>query len=181
MPMSLIFAPREILNLFILIQLAKEGSLHGYALASLIEETFGWKPSLTSIYNALKKMESRELVTFEEKIENSRVQKIYSITEQGRRLLEEKQRRFKEKLKKSLSHFFSLLEALDNIPCTLEKKQNSVKNVFTILRQISLFTILILNTPQADFGEVEKILTTSLTALQKLAEDNKVNFSSLEE
>ena len=74
-----------------------------------------------------------------------------------------------------------MLEAVNNIPCTLEKKEKSIKNAFTILRQISLFTIHILNNPQTDFSEVEKILTAALTALQKLAKEHEVNFRLGEE
>lgn len=173
--MSLIWTPKEMLEFFILIQLAKKGEAHGYALASWLEEEFGWNPSLTSIYNALKSMYNKNFVTYEERIESSRVQKIYSITDQGRAFLEEKQRQFKTKFKKKMAQFFSLLETVDNLEDICSEKSSEAKqSIFSTLRQISQLLMLITNNPRIDFKTIEKILTNTLSALKEIAEENNI-------
>ena len=66
------------LHHMILFHLANEGPMHGYGLAAKIEERGGWKPSQTSIYNALKTLKNNGLVLAEEKIENGRAQIVYT-------------------------------------------------------------------------------------------------------
>ncbi|NPE07945.1 MAG: PadR family transcriptional regulator [Asgard group archaeon] len=72
-----IFSPTKILDSLILMQILREGPLHGYALSNCIEEKFGWKPSQTAIYNSLKSMENENLVTSEEIFNNKTGTKVF--------------------------------------------------------------------------------------------------------
>ena len=101
--MKLIFSPTKMLDHLILMQLIKEGPLHGYALAAAFEEHFGWKPSQTAVYNALKSMESENLVTAEERIEKGRAQKIYAVTEKGQKHYEETLEIMRKQMMKNFS------------------------------------------------------------------------------
>ena len=68
-----------------------KSSLTGYGLKKIMEEStdFFFNTSLGSIYPAFKKLENKNFVTVEEKIEHGRVKKIYTITEKGRTYFQE--------------------------------------------------------------------------------------------
>ncbi|MFW9923037.1 MAG: PadR family transcriptional regulator, partial [Candidatus Thorarchaeota archaeon] len=104
-----IFSPTKILDSIILMQIVIEGPQYGYALSSIMEEKFDWKPSQTTVYNSLKSLENDELVTVEERIEKGRVQKIYSITEKGRKHFLEMHQELKKLMKKNFSQFISFV------------------------------------------------------------------------
>ncbi|TFG09670.1 PadR family transcriptional regulator, partial [Candidatus Heimdallarchaeota archaeon] len=87
--MQPLLPPTKVLDSLLLMQIVHEGSSHGYAIGVAIEDRFGWKPSHTAIYNSLKSLEEEGLVTSKEKIENGRVQKIYSATKEGKDSFEE--------------------------------------------------------------------------------------------
>ncbi|MBK5114939.1 MAG: helix-turn-helix transcriptional regulator [Candidatus Heimdallarchaeota archaeon] len=163
-----IFSPTKILDSLILMQIVREGPLHGYALSLLIEEKFGWKPSQTAIYNSLKSMESENLVTSEEKIEKGRVQKIYSITKEGRKAFEETHKQLRKQMMKNFSQFFSYVQMLGDI----ENREESIafqKRIQTILenmKDISRITLFLLRVAPE---ETQKIVENTLTSLKEIA------------
>jgi DNA-binding PadR family transcriptional regulator len=163
-----IFSPTKILDSLILMQIVKEGPLHGYALASLIEEKFCWKPSQTAVYNSLKSMESENMVTAEERIEKGRAQKIYSITEQGRQVFEETQRKMKEHMMKNFSQFFSFVQMIGDIENLEESEafQKRVQSTLENMKEISRITLLLLREAPA---ETQTIVEETLTSLKKTA------------
>jgi len=163
-----IFSPTKILDSLILMQIVRDGPLHGYALASLIEEKFGWKPSQTAVYNSLKSMESENKVTSEERIEKGRAQKIYSITEQGRQVFEATQRRMKEHMMKNFSQFFSFVQMVGDIENLEESEafQKRVQSILENMREISRITLLLLKEAPE---ETQTIIEDTLASLNKIA------------
>jgi len=163
-----IFSPTKILDSLILMQIVREGPLHGYALSNCIEETFGWKPSQTAIYNSLKSMENENLVTSEERIEKGRVQKIYSITKEGRKTFEETHQKLRKQMMKNFSQFFSYVQVLGDIE-NLEESEAFQKRIQTTLenmKDISRLTLFLLREASE---ETEKIIENTLTSLKKIA------------
>jgi DNA-binding PadR family transcriptional regulator len=79
---------------FVLLEVLKEGSRHGYELISELESRFrGYRPSPGSVYPTLQMLEEGGFVTSEE-IDGK---KVYTITEAGLKMLEERgERRFEE-------------------------------------------------------------------------------------
>lgn len=163
-----IFSPTKILDSLILMQILREGPLHGYALSNCIEEKFGWKPSQTAIYNSLKSMENENLVTSEERIEKGRVQKIYSITKQGRKSFEETHRMMRKQMMKNFSQFFSYVQMLGDIENREESEafQKRVQTILENMKDISRLTLFLLREAPK---ETEKIVENMLTSLKKIA------------
>jgi len=163
-----IFSPTKILDSLILMQIVKDGPLHGYALASLIEEKFCWKPSQTAVYNSLKSMESEKLVTVEERIEKGRVQKIYSITKEGRKVFEETHRKLRKQMMKNFSQFFSYVQMLGDIENLEESKafQKRIQTTLENMKDISRLTLFLLREAPE---ETEKIIENTLASLRKIA------------
>lgn len=79
---------------FLLLEMLKEGPRHGYEIISALESRFrGYRPSPGSVYPTLQMLEEDGFVTSEE-IDGK---KVYTITEAGLKLLEERgERRFEE-------------------------------------------------------------------------------------
>lgn len=163
-----IFSPTKILDSLILMQIVREGPLHGYALSNCIEEKFGWKPSQTAIYNSLKSMENENLVTSEERIEKGRVQKIYSITKQGRKSFEETHRIMRKQMMKNFSQFFSYVQMLGDIENREESEafQKRVQTILENMKNISRLTLFLLREAPK---ETEKIIENTLTSLKEIA------------
>ena len=113
--MKPIFSPTKMLDSLLLMQIVIEGPLHGYALASSIEENFGWKPSQTAVYNSLKSMESDEMIKVEERVESGRVQRIYSITKKGRETFNENRKSIKKHMMANMSQFYSFMQKVGEI------------------------------------------------------------------
>lgn len=78
----------ELLWIYIL-AILKKGSMHAYALREQIQGKFGFKPGNVSAYVVLYKLESRGFV----KGRHVGNRKVYSITESGRELLKEADRK----------------------------------------------------------------------------------------
>jgi DNA-binding PadR family transcriptional regulator len=171
-----IFSPTKILDSLILMQIVREGPLHGYALSSLIEEKFGWKPSQTAIYNSLKSMESENLVTSEEKIEKGRVQKIYSITKEGRKAFEETHQQLRKQMMRNFSQFFSYVQMLGDIENREESKafQKRIQTILENMKDISRMTLFLLREAPE---ETQKIVENTLTSLKELAKKYNVQLS----
>jgi len=169
------FSPTKILDSLILMQIVKEGPLHGYALASSIEEKFCWKPSQTAVYNALKSMESKNVVTVEERIESGRVQRIYSITEKGRMTFEDSHKRMKEHMMKNFSQFFSFVQMVDDIENLEESEafQQKIHSIFVDLRSISRMTLLLLKEAPK---ETQEVIATTLSSMKKIATKYDIQF-----
>jgi DNA-binding PadR family transcriptional regulator len=69
-----------------------EKDLHGYELKSSFDEKVGdfWRLNYGQIYTTLDRLEKEELVTYDRQSQEKRPdRKIYSITEKGRRELDE--------------------------------------------------------------------------------------------
>ncbi len=163
-----IFSPTKALDSLILMQIVMKGPLHGYALASSIEEKFGWKPSQTAVYNSLKSMESNDMVTFEERIESGRAQKIYSITQKGRQFFEETQQQMKKHMTKNFSQFFSFMQMVGDIEKSEESEafQQRIQTTLEKLKSISCMTLLLLREASK---ETQAIIENTLSSLNKIA------------
>jgi len=167
--MNFIFSPTKILNSLILISIVSKGPLHGYALTTFIEERMGWKPSQTAVYNSLKSMEQENLVTSEEKIENGRVQKIYSITPKGQQVFDETHKQMKENMMKSFSKFLSFAQMVSEIEDSDESEimHQSIQSIRENMIGISqLIVSLLREAPK----EVLGVLEDTQTSLRKIAE-----------
>ncbi|HUT81002.1 MAG TPA: PadR family transcriptional regulator [Candidatus Bathyarchaeia archaeon] len=163
-----IFSPTKVLDSMILMQIVSEGPLHGYALTALIDEKFGWKPSQTAVYNSLKSMETENLVVAEEKIEKGRVQKIYSITEQGMAFFDKTQQIMRKHMAENFSQFFSFVQMVGEITNSEESAviQESIQSIIKNMRKTSrIILILVRKAPK----ETQKILEDTLASLNKLA------------
>ncbi len=171
--MNVIISPNEMLDSFILLQIARNGQLHGYAISAMLEETLGWKPSLTTIYNILKKMASGGLVVSEERIENGRVQKVYSITEKGQNILEEWRYKMRKEMKKNFSYFFSLMQNVDSLEeIEHEELKEKVNKAFSLLRRLTLLVMLVSRTLPDD---VFNILNKTVNEIEDLAKSHNIN------
>lgn len=71
---------------FLLLEVLKEGPRHGYDIISELERQSGYRPSPGSIYPTLQMLEEGGFLTSEQ-VEGK---KVYSITEEGLKLLEER-------------------------------------------------------------------------------------------
>ncbi|MHA1213535.1 MAG: PadR family transcriptional regulator [Candidatus Heimdallarchaeota archaeon] len=154
-------------------QIVQKGPLHGYALALAIEEKFCWKPNQTAVYNSLKSMESENKVTVEEKIEQGRVQKIYSITEQGREFFDETQRKMKKHMMENFSRFFSFMQIVGDIENSEESEafQQRIQTFFDNMKDISSLTLLLLRKAPK---ETLAVIEATLTSLNTIAAKNKI-------
>jgi len=83
----------ELLWLFILSLLKKDGETHAYALRKKIKESFGFLPGNVSAYVVLYKLESRGFV--KTKKEGNRV--VYAITAKGKDLFREAEKSLRKK------------------------------------------------------------------------------------
>jgi DNA-binding PadR family transcriptional regulator len=74
---------------YLLLEILKEGPRHGYELINGLEGTFrGYRPSPGSVYPTLQMLEEGGYVTSEQ-VDGK---KVYTITDAGRKLLEERGR-----------------------------------------------------------------------------------------
>ncbi|MHA1865494.1 MAG: PadR family transcriptional regulator [Candidatus Heimdallarchaeaceae archaeon] len=171
--MSFIFSPNDMIDSFILMNLTLKGPLHGYAIASIFEEKFDWKPSLTTIYNILKKMELAGIVTATEKIESGRVQKLYSITDKGKDFFEDHKKKMKKRMRETFSQFFILFQDVEKLE-RLEEAQIStdkIKDTLNLLRKNSMLVMVLMRkSPE----KVQKIQENCLTSLMELAQKENV-------
>jgi len=173
MHMSFIFSPNDMVDSFILMNLTLKGPLHGYAIASIFEEKFDWKPSLTTIYNILKKMELAGIVTATEKIESGRVQKLYSITDKGKEFFEEHKQKMKKRMRETFSQFFTLFQDVEKLERheELQISADKVKNTLNLLRKNSMLVMVLMRkSPE----EVQKVLKNTLSSLMELAKKENV-------
>ena len=176
--MSRFFSPAKLLHSLILLQLDLDGDLHGYALAASIEQKYNWKPSQTAIYNTLKQLEGENAVSVEEKIETGRVQKVYSITDKGNKLLTTEKDKIQTQMLKRLSHMVLFMQNLSDTEDLqeLEKVQMSMKSILGDLAQISHLTFSLIKIRPKD---VRKIIQNTITSLNHLATDNKININDM--
>ena len=78
---------------YLLLEVLKEGPRHGYEIISELEQRFrGYRPSPGSVYPTLQMLEEGGFVTGQE-VEGK---KVYTITDTGRKLLEERGERYGE-------------------------------------------------------------------------------------
>jgi DNA-binding PadR family transcriptional regulator len=79
-----------------ILSILKKKPTHAYAIRKRIEERFGFLPGNVTAYVVLYKLESHGFV----KARSEGNRRVYSITESGKRLLEEGKKALKEKEKK---------------------------------------------------------------------------------
>lgn len=177
--MNFIFPPKKVLDSLILMQIVSEGPLHGYALTALIDEKMGWKPSQTAVYNSLKSMEQDKLVTSEEKIENGRLQKIYSITTKGQQIFDETHKKMRENMTKNFSQFISFAQMVSEIEDS--EKSEAIHNSIQAIRESmygvpQLITSLLRESPE----EVQKVIDDLVLSLKKIAEKHNIEIEEKE-
>ncbi|MCK5184414.1 MAG: hypothetical protein KAQ95_08920, partial [Candidatus Heimdallarchaeota archaeon] len=104
----------------------------------------------------------------EERIEKGRVQKIYSITKQGRKSFEETHRMMRKQMMKNFSQFFSYVQMLGDIENREESEafQKRVQTILENMKDISRLTLLMLREAPK---ETEKIIENTLTSLEEIA------------
>jgi len=174
-----LFSPKKIIESLVLSLLIKEGPLHGYALTIAIEEKFGWKPSQTAIYNTLKSLGRQQAVTFEERVEKGRAQKIYSITEKGHNQMVNAKKEMVSVMGKRLSQMMSIMQDFSemedtNVSHDIQKcKEMSGKNM-------DLIPFYVFKLMHVAPEETRKILEATLVSLKDLAVQYKVNFEDIE-
>ena len=170
--MSQNFPPAKMLHHMILFHLANLGPLHGYGLAQEIEDKLGWKPSQTAIYNALKALEKENFVIFEEKIENGRAQKIYTLTESGRVHYLEHKKKMQQLPLHNITQMMKLLEGI-----TEEGLKKDITDVFKELRKMPprIFTVL-----KVAPKKTLEILNSAMKEIEKLAKDNNIDLSKID-
>ncbi len=71
---------------FFLLEILKDGPRHGYEIITDIETRHGYRPSAGSVYPTLQMLEEGGYLTSEQ-VDGKRV---YTITDEGRKLLEER-------------------------------------------------------------------------------------------
>ena len=93
---------------FLLLEILKEGPRHGYEIINGLEGKFrGYRPSPGSVYPTLQMLEEGGFLTSEERDGK----KIYTITEAGLKLLEERGERRYERS----SHMNEILEVSESL------------------------------------------------------------------
>jgi DNA-binding PadR family transcriptional regulator len=113
-------------------------------------------------------MESEKLVTSEERIEKGRVQKIYSITEEGRKTCEETHQLLRKEMMKNFSQIFAFVQMLGEIENREESEafQRKIQEILEHMKEISRLTLLLLREAPE---ETKKIVETTLASLKEIA------------
>jgi DNA-binding PadR family transcriptional regulator len=94
---------------FLLLEVLKEGPRHGYEMIGELENRFrGYRPSPGSVYPTLQMLEEGGFVTSQE-VDGK---KVYTITDAGRTLLEERGERHFEEASPELKEAFAIRESL---------------------------------------------------------------------
>jgi DNA-binding PadR family transcriptional regulator len=166
--MRALYSPTQIIQTIILSRIVVDGPLHGYALASAIEEKFGWKPSQTTIYNTLRSLESQKAVTVEERVESGRAQKIYSITEEGHSFFSRTKKNLVSSMGKRFSQLLTLMQDFTNTDY-FEESDGPHKCQDLFEEDMELFPLLIFKLLHLAPEETRKILTQTFASLKQLA------------
>ena len=96
---------------FLLLEILKEGPRHGYEIINGLEGRFsGYRPSPGSVYPTLQMLEEGGFVTSEEKDGK----KVYTITEAGLKLLDERGER-KYRQAPQMNEIFEVSESLGKL------------------------------------------------------------------
>jgi DNA-binding PadR family transcriptional regulator len=177
--MTPIFSPTKILDSLILMQIVKDGPLHGYALTACIEETFGWKPSQTAVYNSLKEMENNNFVVSEEKIEHGRAQKIYSITEEGRQFFDETRQKLQTRIRNVFHQMFAFAQLVTEIENEDESEifQERIQNTLENMEKI---TFMISDLMRIAPKETQTVVENTFSSLKDLASKFDLNYQEEE-
>ena len=171
--MKSLIPAHKVLDSLLLMQIVHDGPSHGYALGVAIEEKFGWKPSQTAIYNSLRSLEAEGFVTFEEKIESGRAQKIYKVTRKGKDAFEETHQNMKKNMMKNFRRTISLMQMIENIESSDESKayQLRIHNALENMKLAGDLTLVLLReVPE----ETVKVMAEYLSALKKIAEKYEI-------
>ncbi len=71
---------------YIVLKLLNESPMHGYLLATKIQQHFGKKPSNGTLNPLFTKLEKEGLIDSYETIEHGKYKKIYSLSPKGKEL-----------------------------------------------------------------------------------------------
>ena len=164
--MSHFFSPRKLLKGLILLQMEKEGAIHGYGLANLIEEKYDWKPNQSTIYNILKSLESNGWVSSDKKIKNSRIQKIYSLTQKGQKNLQHVKDKFQEQMLKRLAHTFLFMRNINEDDNFDENEHADLMEIINLIGEV-FYASLIISKSQKE--AVFEILNKTKKDLEQIA------------
>jgi DNA-binding PadR family transcriptional regulator len=97
---------------FLLLEVLKEGPRHGYEVISELENRFrGYRPSPGSVYPTLQMLEEGGFVTSQE-VEGK---KVYTITDAGLKMLEERGERRFEEASPAMKEAFAIRESLGKL------------------------------------------------------------------
>jgi len=84
---------------FLVLYILSSGPVHGYGLFKELEKKFHWKPSCGTLYPVLNDLEAKGYIDGRETVECGRFKKIYSLTLNGKTLLEKMSTDMKNSLK----------------------------------------------------------------------------------
>ncbi|HTY91338.1 MAG TPA: PadR family transcriptional regulator [Methanocella sp.] len=109
---------------YLVLMLLKSSPKHGYMLMQDIERHTegGWKPSHSAIYKLLNNLEEAGYITSWEEKDGERGRRVYKITENGEKLIDESEKEFEFYMNAFIS---SLLEAKEDI------KQDHITTLLT--------------------------------------------------
>ena len=82
----------------LILSLLESSSMHGYQILKRVEEFIGSRPKLSTVYTILAELERKGLVK-----SNTGLKKYYSLTDKGKRLLQEIRKRNEERMKRIIS------------------------------------------------------------------------------
>lgn len=158
--------PQKLLQKFILEVLNEKGAMHGYALSAELEQ-LGWKSSQTAVYNTLRALEAEEAVRLEERKENGRLQKIYSITPAGKAKMEAGQKKMRDDMLKIAAMIISILQGIGGN----DNSQDEVRSAMIDFRDFARMALMVLHSAP---GECHAIISTALASIRQLAEQNNI-------
>ncbi|RLI73122.1 hypothetical protein DRO91_03590, partial [Candidatus Heimdallarchaeota archaeon] len=107
--------------------------------------------------------------------ESGRVQKIYSITEEGRHVFNEHQEAIRNRILKNFSQFLSFIQMAGEVGNLEESRalQLQIQAILRDMARISRLTFLLLHKKPEKTG---MIIQKTLESLEKLAKENNVQF-----
>lgn len=178
------FSPKQVLRSIILSQLVIEGPLHGYALSATIEEKFGWKPSQTAIYNSLKDLEGDNVVSSEERVENGRAQKVYSITEKGQEFLADKKDQIFFTMSKRMSQIIAIMHDFSEIDCNEDETRHIFESQLEskgLRKRFDLIPVYYFKLFHIAPDETIEIMEEFIDAFENLAKKHNINIVKFKE
>lgn len=159
--------PQKLLQKFILEVLNERGAMHGYALSAELEQ-LGWKSSQTAVYNVLRALEAEEAVCLEERKENGRLQKIYSITPAGKAKMEAGQKKMRDEMLKLTAMIIGMLQGIGR-----NDDRDELRSAMVDFWNFAKMALMVLRTAPE---ECHAIISTAFASIRQLAEEKHIQF-----